>query len=242
MAGLSNGGYLVRWQLERNPWLFDGGVDWAGTLFTADGPNLLTFLPPALRAYPRYAAGGPDAELARRELVAAGFAPGSEFLWEFHYRVYWDFTQRVYREEFDPGFDGALDAGIPFCAAGTPNCDADYDYATRPPGVHAAMRRVSLTGRIGKPLITLHGTLDTLLPISKDSDTYAAMIHSAGRDRLHRYYRIEAGTHVDSLVDLHPDRLRALAPCFQSALDTLAGWLRGHRPPPSSTVLRDQPC
>ena len=26
------------------------------------------------------------------------------------------------------------------------------------------MRSVQLTGRIGKPLITLHGTLDTLLP------------------------------------------------------------------------------
>jgi len=32
-AGLSNGGYLVRWQLEHNPWLFDGGVDWEGTLW-----------------------------------------------------------------------------------------------------------------------------------------------------------------------------------------------------------------
>ncbi len=34
MTGLSNGGYLTRWQLERVPWLYDGGVDWSGTLFT----------------------------------------------------------------------------------------------------------------------------------------------------------------------------------------------------------------
>lgn len=50
--GMSNGGYLVRWQLENHPGLYDGGVDWEGALWRADGPNLLTFLPPALRAYP----------------------------------------------------------------------------------------------------------------------------------------------------------------------------------------------
>ncbi|HET9141884.1 tannase/feruloyl esterase family alpha/beta hydrolase, partial [Actinophytocola sp.] len=87
MAGLSNGGYLVRWQLERNPWLFDGGVDWEGTLWTPDGPNLFTFLPPALRGYP---AGD------HQQVLDAGFAPGSEFLWDYHYRVYWDLTQRIY--------------------------------------------------------------------------------------------------------------------------------------------------
>ncbi len=30
-TGLSNGGYLSRWQLERYPWLYDGGVDLEGT-------------------------------------------------------------------------------------------------------------------------------------------------------------------------------------------------------------------
>lgn len=215
-AGISNGGYLVRWQLERNPWLFDGGIDWEGTLWTADGPNLFTFLPPALRAYP---AGD------HQKIIEAGFAPGSEFLWDYHYRVYWDLTQRIYREELDPGFDGALDAGIPFCASGTPNCDADYDYATRPASVHHAVRRISLSGRIGRPMITLHGTLDTLLPISTGSDVYAQMINSAGRGWLHRYRRIEGGTHVDGLVDAYPDRLRPIAPHFQTAVADLERWL-----------------
>ena len=45
MAGISNGGYLTRWQLENRPDLYDGGLDWEGTLFRADGPNLLTYLP-----------------------------------------------------------------------------------------------------------------------------------------------------------------------------------------------------
>jgi 3HB-oligomer hydrolase (3HBOH) len=242
MAGLSNGGYLVRWQLENKPWLYDGGVDWEGTLFTAEGPNLLTYLPPALRAYPRFAAGGPDAAAAHQAMLDAGFAPGSEFLWDFHYRIYWDLTQRIYREEFDPTFDGAAEAGTPFCASGTPACDTDYDYASRPDAVHEAVARVSLTGRIGKPLITLHGTLDSLLPIATDSDVYASMVHAAGRDALFRYYRIEDGNHVDGLVDLFPSQLRPLAPCFQSAFDAMGGWVRGDRPAPSSTIARTQPC
>jgi hypothetical protein len=234
-AGLSNGGYLVRWQLENRPWLYDGGVDWEGTLWRADGPNLLTFLPPALRAYPAYAAGSSS---AHQSIVDAGFAPGSEFLWDYHYRVYWDLTQRIYREEVDPSFDGPLSAGTPFCASGTPSCDADYEYASRPASVARAVERISLTGRIGKPLLTLHGTLDTLLPITRDSDVYDRMITSAGRGPLHRYYRVDGGNHVDGLVDQFPDRLRPLGPCFRTAFDALGGWLRGVRPPASSTIAR----
>jgi len=57
MTGISNGGYLTRWQLENRPELFDGGVDWEGTLMTAEGPNLFTYLPTALREYPQAAVG-----------------------------------------------------------------------------------------------------------------------------------------------------------------------------------------
>lgn len=116
--GMSNGGYLVRWQLENHPGLYDGGVDWEGTLWTADGPNLLTFLPPALRAYPRYAAGGADADEAHRAMTAAGYPAGSEFLWPYHHQYYWDLTQRIYREELDPEFDGATEAGDAVLRAG----------------------------------------------------------------------------------------------------------------------------
>ncbi|MDT7803461.1 MAG: hypothetical protein QOI78_6894, partial [Actinomycetota bacterium] len=234
-AGLSNGGYLVRWQLENRPWLYDGGLDWEGTLWRPGGPNLFTFLPPAMRAYPAYAAGS---EAAHQSILDAGFAPGSEFLWDYHYRVYWDLTQRIYREEVDPAFDGALAAGVPFCASGTPSCDADYAYASRPASVARAVERISLTGRIGKPLLTLHGTLDTLLPITRDSDVYDRMITGAGRGALHRYYRVEGGNHVDGLVDRFPDLLRPLGPCFRTAFDALAGWLRGTRPPASGTITR----
>lgn len=64
-------------------------------------------------------------------MIEAGFAPGSEMIWEHHYGAYWDLTQRTYREEMDPTYDGTVEAGFPFCASGTPYCDADYVYAAR---------------------------------------------------------------------------------------------------------------
>ena len=231
LFGVSNGGYLTRWQLENRPALYDGGVDWEGTLLRARGPNLMTYLPAALKHYPDYAATGDQA--AHDAMIAAGFAPGSEFLWPFHHSYYWDLTQRIYREELDPEWDGDLDAGVPFCRSGTiPACDADYDYASRPQRVKNAVRSVELTGRIGKPLLTVHGTLDALLPPATSSDVYDELVERAGRDRLHRYYVVEDGNHVDGLYTTYPDRLRPLLPCARAAFTHLTAWVeRGTQPP-----------
>jgi hypothetical protein len=240
VTGLSNGGYLARWQLEQVPWLYDGGVDWEGTLFRADGPNLLTYLPVALRNYPAYKATGDQA--AHQAMIAAGFAPGSEFLWDLHYQIYWDLTQRIYREELDPGYDGDLQAGIPFCASGTPGCDADYDYANRPPQVRAAVAKVQLTGKIGRPLLTLHGTLDSLLPIGTDSDVYARLVREARRGALHRYYVVDTGNHIDLFHGLFPDRLRPISPCYRAAFEALEAWVERRDPPPASHTIPRQPA
>jgi hypothetical protein len=231
LAGISNGGYLTRWQLENRPELYDGGLDWEGTLFRAEGPNLFTYLPTALKNYPAYAATGDQA--AHDAMIAAGFAEGSEFLWPFHHAVYWDLTQRIYREEFDPGFDGDLDAGIPFCASGTPRCDADYDYASRPEAVKEAVRSVSLTGDVKRPMITVQGSLDTLLPPATDSDVYDQLVEDAGAADLHRYYLVEDGTHTDGLYPAFPDRLRPLLPCARTAFDALTAWVEQGQAPPA---------
>ncbi|WP_327089442.1 tannase/feruloyl esterase family alpha/beta hydrolase [Nonomuraea sp. NBC_01738] len=189
MAGISNGGYLVRWQLENRGWLYDGGVDWEGTLWRVKGDNLLDYLPKALKDGP----------------LAAGYPAESEFLWPFHRQYYWELTQRLYQQELDPSYTGA---------------PADYDYAERKP--YNAVRKIALTGRITKPLITIHGTLDTLLPISRSSDVYAGMV---GDHRPFRYHRIEAGNHLDSLADVYPDRLRPMLPAFRSAFEELEEWI-----------------
>ena len=235
MFGISNGGYLTRWQLENRPWLYDGGIDWEGTLFTPR-TNVLNYLPTALRSYPAYAANG-DAG-AHEAMIRAGFAPGSEFLWQFDYGTYWDLTQRIYREELDPGYDGDLLAGVPFCEVGIPGCDADYDLSTRPGTVQRAFRHISLTGRIGKPMLTLHGTLDALLPIGTDSDIYDAMIDRAHRGNLHRYYRIQDGNHVDGRYSAFPTQLRPMLPCARTAFTALEQWTRSpHKAPPGDATI-----
>jgi len=108
----------------------------------------------------------------------AGFELGSEFLWEQHYQIYWDLTQRIFREEFDPLYDGVPQEengilGAALCQDETsplPPCDADYVYEDTPQRVKDAGRRVQNTGGIGKPMLTLRGTLDALLPIDTDSN------------------------------------------------------------------------
>ncbi|MGW3138290.1 tannase/feruloyl esterase family alpha/beta hydrolase [Streptomyces sp. NPDC001139] len=235
MTGISNGGYLTRWQLENHPELYDGGVDWEGALWTPDGPNLLTSLPTAVA---RTLGSAHD-----EDMYGVGFARGSEFLWPYHEKAYWGVTQKIYRAEFDPGYD----PDCPGASAGSTAdrilapcpADATYDYAARPAVVHRAVARVSLTGRIGRPLITLHGDLDALLPKAADSDVYARMVDASGRGPLHRYYTIQGGTHVDGLYDTYPDRLRPILPCFRSAFDSLVSWVeKGTRPPADHTVAR----
>ncbi|MFF9815651.1 tannase/feruloyl esterase family alpha/beta hydrolase [Streptomyces sp. NPDC014006] len=235
VTGISNGGYLTRWQLENHPELYDGGVDWEGALWTTRGPSLLTSLPAGVA---RTLGAARD-----EDLYAAGFARGSEFLWPFHEKAYWGVTQKIYRAEFDPAYD----PGCPGPSAGTTAeqilapcaSDATYDYASRPAAVHRAVARVALTGRIGRPLITLHGDLDALLPKAADSDVYARMVDGSGRGALHRYYTIAGGTHVDGLYDSYPDRLRPILPCYRSAFDALVSWVdRGAAPPADHTVTK----
>ncbi|MEU6097123.1 tannase/feruloyl esterase family alpha/beta hydrolase [Streptomyces sp. NPDC047079] len=235
MTGISNGGYLTRWQLEHHPELYDGGVDWEGALWTAEGPSLLTSLPVAVA---RMLGSARD-----EDLYAAGFPRGSEFLWPYHEKAYWGVTQKIYRAEFDPSYDTAC----PGPSAGSTaeqilapcSSDAAYAYAARPASVHRAVARVALTGRIGKPLITLHGDLDVLLPKATDSDVYARMVRKSGRGPLHRFYTIQGGTHVDGLYDSYPDRLRPILPCYRAAFDALTAWVeRGERPPADRTVGR----
>ena len=152
--------------------------------------------------------------------------------------MYWDLTQRSYREEFDPAYDGSVEGGFPFCQPGTvPGCDADYNYAARPQAVKDAVKKVALTGAIGKKLLTLHGTLDALLPIKTDSDVYTNMIRSAGLSGAHRYYVIEGGNHVDGLYDEHPDTLRPILPCYREAFEALENWVERSVPPPPSRKI-----
>ena len=176
VAGISNGGYLARWQLENRPDLYDGGLDWEGSLFRADGPNLLTYLPTALKNYPAYAATG-DAGRARRDgggRLRAGLGvpvavppPG----------VLGRHPARCTARSSTRGSTGHPKAGTPFCARGAPNCDADYVYASRPPEVPAVpSHAIALTGHGRQAADHPSTATSTRCCPSQDSDVYDQMV------------------------------------------------------------------
>jgi hypothetical protein len=236
VAGFSAAGYLARWQLENRPRLYDGGIAWSGVLMTPDR-NLLSYLPTALRHYPEYAITGSSE--AHEALLNAGFPAGSEPTWAYSYRFFWDPLQRTLREEMDPGYDGDTLAGYPFCTPGSADCDADYDLGSRPPEVKEAFQRISLTGRIGKPLLELQGTLDTAVT-PRDSRLYSTMVANQGRGALSRLYEVEGGSHFEGLYERFPNLLRPMLPCFQDAFGALEDWtIDGKKPPASHLVTRE---
>jgi Tannase and feruloyl esterase len=233
VAGFSAAGYLARWQLENRPRLYDGGVAWSGVLMTPER-NLLTYLPSALRHYPQYVAtGSPDAHQA---MLEAGFPAGSEPTWAYSYRFFWDPLQRTLREEMDPGYDGDTLAGHPFCASGSIDCEADYELGARPAEVKDAFKRIALTGRIGKPLLELQGSLDTAVT-PRDSRLYSTMVTNQGRGAMTRLYEVEGGSHFEALYGRFPSLLRPMLPCFQDVFGALEDWTTDGTPPPASHVV-----
>jgi putative cell wall-binding protein len=235
-TGISNGGHQTRLALEQFPDLFDGGVDWEGTLLIPEAPNLFTYLPPALNAYPAYKLGSDD---AYEQIVHEGrMPPDSEPIWDNHWSIYWGLVQSTYRPLFDPEYTNYVAAPREVVF---PDPDASYDFESRPDVVRERLASVANTGQInGKPLLTLHGTLDALLPIDTDSDVYAEMVRAQGNGENFRYYVVENGTHVDKLQESFPNLFQPIQPCYLDALDALDAWVvHGSAPPPSGFVPFD---
>ncbi len=103
------------------------------------------------------------------------------------------------------------------------------------------MEKVSLDGDIGKPMLTVTGTYDNLLPIRLHSNRYRALIENQGKGGMHRYYKIENGNHVDSYFDRYrqepePGYVRPILPCYWAAFREIEEWVerKGNDPQPPS--------
>jgi hypothetical protein len=112
------------------------------------------------------------------------------------------------------------------------------------------VERVSLSGNIGKPMLTLHGTYDVLLPMRLHSNRYRTLIENRGKGNMHRYYKIENGNHVDSYFDRYrqepePGYVRPILPCYWAAFVELEEWVENKganpQPPGSKTVPHPTP-
>ncbi|HEX3765673.1 MAG TPA: 3-hydroxybutyrate oligomer hydrolase family protein [Kofleriaceae bacterium] len=251
-VGTSNGGYQVRRAVEEAPELFDGGVDWEGTFIDPRGPNLLIDLPPAIASYPAYVASGFDpASAAAHAIQVAGYPPdlvsGTTSLWGLYWAQFWEVTQCQWQKRFDPTF-----ATYP---GGLNDIDGTggYSYAARAaadPAIAHRLAQVATTGRIRRPLITVAGTMDALLPIQRGARAYEALVRHAddhGRptyrslaDRLpeYRLYEVQNGNHIETFRNTFP-QLELIQPHAQRAFDLLVNHVEHHAAlPPSQCIPR----
>jgi 3HB-oligomer hydrolase (3HBOH) len=118
-------------------------------------------------------------------------------------------------------------------------CGESGDLTTKNPAttpsasdVGAAVAAIATTGHIGKPLITIAGTMDALLPINLHARAHAraaaAVLTEQGdaigrrperRDRpAYRLYEVQNGNHIETYKDIF-SQLALIQPHAQKAFD-----------------------
>jgi 3HB-oligomer hydrolase (3HBOH) len=249
-VGTSNGGYQVRRAVEIAPKLFDGGVDWEGTFVDEHAPNLLTDLPPAILNFPDYTASGFSAtSTAAKNIQAAGYPPditigSTASLWGRYSAQFWEVTQCQWQKRLDPTYDTYV--------SGT----GTYNYVSRLSfsNVGAQLAAFATTGDIQRPLITVAGTMDALLPIDHHARAYARKVKAVAEDNDHdrgngndrhqpayRLYEVQNGNHIETYQDTAPafPQLELIEPHAQRAFDLLVGQVEGGAPlPPNQCIPR----
>src|SRR5215467_3037012 len=240
-VGTSNGGYQVRRAIEIAPELFDGGVDWEGTFVDRHAPNLLTDLPPAILNFPDYATSLSPASTAAKNIVAAGYPPdiviGTASLWGRYYGQFWEVTQCQWQKRLDPAYDTY--------GSGT----GTYNYIARlsVSDVGDQMAAFATTGSIKRPLVTVAGTMDALLPIDHHARAYARKVAAApqkGNEKHrppYRLYEVQNGNHIETYQDTPPafPQLELIEPHAQRAFDLVVEQVEnGAALPPDQCIPR----
>jgi hypothetical protein len=243
-VGTSNGGYQVRRAIETAPELFDGGVDWEGTFVDAGAPNLLTDLPAAVLNFPDYVGSGYSASsTAAKNILAAGYPPdliipvatGTLSLWGNYSAQFWEVTFCQWQKRLDPTYDTY--------GAGT----GTYNYVARlsVSDVGEELADFATTGRIQRPLITLAGTMDGLLPIDHHARAYARKVRAqqaddGGRNGSppYRLYEVQNGNHIETYNQTF-SQLELIEPHAQHAFDLLVQHVEsGAALPPNQCIPR----
>jgi hypothetical protein len=244
-VGTSNGGYQVRRAVELAPQLFDGGVDWEGTYVDADTPNILSDLPPAVLNFPDYVTSGfSAASTAAKNIQLAGYPPdivgAATTLWKLHFENYWELTACQWQKRLDPAYNtyGTDGSGL-----------ATYNYVSRlsVSDVGAQLDAFATTGLIQKPLITVAGTEDSLLPIDHHARAYARAVAASLAAQpgaphrpqpAYRLYEVQNGNHIESYKNFFPS-LEYILPHAQHAFDLLVSSVeQGAALPPDQCIPR----
>ena len=110
----------------------------------------------------------------------SGYPPdivsGPNSLWGLYWAQFWEVTLCQWQKQLDPNYDTYV--------SGT----GTYSYVDRlsASDVGADVAAITTTGDIGKPLITVAGTMDALLPINLHARAYARAVAAALSDQDHR--------------------------------------------------------
>jgi hypothetical protein len=222
-VGLSIGGGQVRWLLEREPELVDGGLEWAAVLWTPE-ENILTYLPAFLGSMPAYVGSGFSDRAARDAIVAAGFPPDRiqddpvhRSLWDDHYSnlppFYADLTVFAFGMLLDPEarswcgprpnvpnpVTGARGSGeVEATGLALPEVRASY---VPSPGARSAIAEFAQSGRIERPLVGLAGDADVFITPQHNFAPYLRSVRAAGRADRYWQYLVEGGPHVDAYTN-----------------------------------------
>jgi len=137
-------------------------------------------------------------------------------------------TQCQWQKRLDPTYDTYV--------SGT----GTYNYVARlsVSDVGAQLDAFATTGRIKRPLVTVAGTMDALLPIDHHARAYARKVAAAAKHKHHRgdhdkddddsrpayrLYEVQNGNHIESYQDTPPafPQLELIEPHAQQAFDLI---------------------
>ncbi|HEY6241397.1 MAG TPA: 3-hydroxybutyrate oligomer hydrolase family protein, partial [Burkholderiales bacterium] len=183
---------------------------------------------------------------AAKNIRGAGYPPditlGALSLWQSYSNQFWEVTQCQWQKRLDPAYDTY--------GSGT----GTYNYVSRLPfsDVGAQFAAFATTGKIRRPLITVAGTMDALLPIDHHARAYARKVaaasdqwrddddrgdrHRDGDRPAYRLYEIQNGNHIETFQDAFP-QLELIEPHAQRAFDLLVNQVEHNVPlPPDQCV------
>jgi hypothetical protein len=208
---------------------------------------------PAILNHPDYVTSGfSAASTAAKNMRDAGYPPdltitsaagATTSMWGMYSAQFWEVTQCQWQKRLDPAYDTY--------GAGT----GTYSYLDRLPAsdVGANIAAFATTGRIKRPLITVAGTMDGLLPIDVHARAYARKVEAAldhdgdgdgdhgDRDHGHggpdyRLYEVQNGNHIETYAVTFP-RLQYIQPHAQKAFDLLVAKVEMASPLPPSQCI-----
>ena len=186
---------------------------------------------------------------AGKNILAAGYPPDiasdlgatATTLWNNNWNQFWEVTFCQWQKRLDPAYD-TYGGG-----AGT------YNYVNRlaVSDVGEQMASFATSGAIRRPLVTLAGTMDALLPINHHARAYARKVAEAAKAQrnnergaddsrtAYRLYEVQNGNHIENYRQLNFSKLEYIQPHAQRAFDLLVEHVeRGRSLPPSQCIPR----